>query len=159
MMTGVGAWNPILGRLSLSEIPYDNPLIAVAFAFSMLVGLTVIGSVTYFGKWGYLWREWLTSVDHKRIGIMYVIVGVVMLFRGFIDAVMMRTQQVLAAGPHSAGYLGAEHGYLPPYHYDQIYGSHGTIMLIFAATPILAGFMNYLVPLQIGARDMAFPSG
>ena len=157
MMTGVGAWNPILGRLSLSEIPYDNPLIAGAFAFSMLVGLTVIGSITYFGKWGYLWREWLTSVDHKRIGIMYVIVGVVMLFRGFIDAVMMRTQQVLAAGPHSAGYLGAEHGYLPPYHYDQIYGSHGTIMLIFAATPILAGFMNYLLPLQIGARDMAFP--
>ena len=80
-----------------------------------------------------------------------------MLFRGFVDAIMMRTQQVMAAGPDSAGYLGAEHGYLPPYHYDQVYGSHGTIMLIFAATPILAGFMNYLVPLQIGARDMAFP--
>ena len=88
---------------------------------------------------------------------MYGLVGTVMLFRGFVDAIMMRTQQVMAAGPLSHGYLGAEHGYLPPYHYDQIYGSHGTIMLIFAATPILAGFMNYLVPLQIGARDMAFP--
>ncbi len=153
-----GHWDPIFGRLSLSQIPYENAVILLAFAFAASAALAVTGLLTYYRKWGYLWREWLTSVDHKRIGIMYVIVGTVMLFRGFVDAIMMRTQQVMAAGPDSAGYLGAEHGYLPPYHYDQVYGSHGTIMLIFAATPILAGFMNYLVPLQIGARDMAFPS-
>ena len=153
-----GHWDPIFGRLSLSQIPYENAVILLAFAFAASGALAVTGLLTYYRKWGYLWREWLTSVDHKRIGIMYIIVGTVMLFRGFVDAIMMRTQQVMAAGPGSAGYLGAEHGYLPPYHYDQVYGSHGTIMLIFAATPILAGFMNYLVPLQIGARDMAFPS-
>ncbi len=152
-----GHWSPLLGRLTLSEVPYNNPVVGGAFVFAVLVALSILAAITYLRGWGYLWREWLTSVDHKRIGVMYVIVGIVMMFRGFIDAVMMRTQQVLAAGPASAGYLGAEHGYLPPYHFDQIYGSHGTIMLIFAATPILTGFMNYLLPLQIGARDMAFP--
>ncbi len=152
-----GHWDWLFGRLTLDQIPYENPVILTAFAFAATLGLATLGSVTYYAKWGYLWREWLTTVDHKRIGIMYVIVGTVMLFRGFVDAIMMRTQQVMAVGPNSPGILGAEHGYLPPYHYDQVYGSHGTIMLIFAATPILAGFMNYLVPLQIGARDMAFP--
>ncbi len=157
MIHGPGAWSPLLGRLTLSEIPYDNVVVLSAFVFAALLAIAILGVITYFGKWGYLWREWFTTIDHKRIGIMYIIVGVVMLFRGFVDAIMMRTQQVMAAGPQSVGYLGAEHGYLPPYHYDQVYGSHGTIMLIFAATPILAGFMNYLLPLQIGARDMAFP--
>ncbi len=157
MIHGPGPWSALLGRLTLAEIPYDNVVVLGAFVFAASLGIAILGLITYFGKWGYLWREWLTTVDHKRIGVMYIIVGVVMLFRGFADAIMMRTQQVLAAGPHSAGYLGAAHGYLPPYHYDQVYGSHGTIMLIFAATPILAGFMNYLLPLQIGARDMAFP--
>ena len=152
-----GPWSPLFGRLTLSEIPFDSPVVFAAFFFAATLAVVVLFCLTYFKFWGVLWRDWLTSVDHKRIGIMYVIVGVVMLFRGFIDAVMMRTQQVMAAGPNSPGYIGAAHGYLPPYHYDQIYGSHGTIMLIFAATPILAGFMNYLLPLQIGARDMAFP--
>ena len=152
-----GHWSPLLGRLTLSEIPFNNLIVGSAFVFAALLAVIILAAITYFRGWGYLWREWLTSVDHKRIGVMYVIVGIVMLFRGFVDAIMMRTQQVLAAGPLSAGYMGAEHGYLPPYHYDQIYGSHGTIMLIFAATPILTGFMNYLIPLQIGARDMAFP--
>ena len=152
-----GPWNWWVGRLTWSQVPIDNAVVMFAFAFSVVVALTIVGSITYYRWWGTLWRDWLTSVDHKRIGIMYIIVGLVMLFRGFVDAIMMRTQQVMAAGPHSPGYLGAEHGYLPPFHYDQIYGSHGTIMLILAATPILAGFMNYLVPLQIGARDMAFP--
>ena len=152
-----GHWDPIFGRLAWSQLPYNDPIVLGAFVFSVLVALCVLFALTYLKKWGYLWGEWLTSVDHKKIGIMYMIVGFVMLFRGFIDALMMRTQQVMAAGPHSPGILGAEHGYLPPYHYDQVYSSHGTIMLIFAATPILAGFMNFLVPLQIGARDMAFP--
>ena len=152
-----GPWNWMYGRLTLSQVPYDNPIVGSAFLFTAAGGLVIFGLLTYYRKWGYLWREWLTTVDHKRIGIMYAILGTVMLFRGFVDAIMMRTQQVLAAGPNSPGFMGADHGYLPPYHYDQIYGSHGTIMLIFAATPILAGFMNYLIPLQIGARDMAFP--
>ena len=150
-------WDWFLGRLTLSQVPYDNLVVGTAFLFAVTLGVVILGALTYYRKWGWLYREWLTTVDHKRVGIMYIIVGTVMLFRGFVDAIMMRTQQVMAAGPLSHGYLGAEHGYLPPYHYDQIYGSHGTIMLIFAATPILAGFMNYLVPLQIGARDMAFP--
>ncbi len=157
MIHGPGPWSVLLGRLTLSEIPFDSVVVFGAFVFAVIVAVGLLATITYLGQWRYLWREWFTTVDHKKIGIMYVIVGVVMLFRGFVDAIMMRTQQVMAAGPHSAGYLGAEHGYLPPYHYDQVYGSHGTIMLIFAATPILAGFMNYLLPLQIGARDMAFP--
>ncbi len=152
-----GHWDPIFGRLQFSQLPYTDPIVLGAFVFSVGVAAAVLFALTYFRAWGPLWRDWLTTVDHKKIGIMYGIIGFVMLFRGFIDALMMRTQQVMAAGPHSAGFLGAEHGYLPPYHYDQVYSSHGTIMLIFAATPILAGFMNYLVPLQIGARDMAFP--
>ncbi len=150
-------WDPIFGRLTLSQVPYDNLVVGFAFIFSATLALLILGLLTYYRKWGYFWREWLTTIDHKRIGIMYAVVGTVMLFRGFVDAIMMRTQQAIAVGPNSPGYLGAEHGYLPPYHYDQIYGSHGTIMLIFAATPLLAGFMNFLVPLQIGARDMAFP--
>ena len=157
MIHGPGPWSVLLGRLTVSEIPFDSVVVFGAFVFAVIVAVGLLATITYLGQWRYLWREWFTTVDHKKIGIMYVIVGVVMLFRGFVDAIMMRTQQVMAAGPHSAGYLGAEHGYLPPYHYDQVYGSHGTIMLIFAATPILAGFMNYLLPLQIGARDMAFP--
>ena len=153
----IGPWTPLFGRLTSSDLPYNDPVVLAAFVFAAVVALIVLAAITYFKFWGTLWRDWLTSVDHKRIGIMYIIVGAVMLFRGFADAFMMRLQQLLAVGPHSAGYLGAAHGYLPPYHYDQIYGSHGTIMLILAATPILTGFMNYLIPLQIGARDMAFP--
>jgi len=152
-----GHWDPFFGRLTWSELPLGDPIVLGAFVFSVLVGMSLLGAATYYRAWGTIWRNWITTVDHKRIGIMYGGVGLVMLFRGFIDALMMRTQQVIAAGPASPGYLGADHGYLPPYHYDQIYSSHGTIMLIFAATPILSAFFNYLVPLQIGARDMAFP--
>ena len=157
MMVNVqGPWSPLIGRLSLGAIP-DNPIIAGAFLFSAVLGVVILGYLTFGHKWGYLWREWLTTVDHKKIGVMYILIGLVMLFRGFIDAVMMRTQQVLADGPHSPGFLGAAHGYLLPYHFDQIYSAHGTIMILFAATPILVGLMNIIVPLQIGARDMAFP--
>jgi len=97
----------------------------------------------------YLWREWITSVDHKRIGIMYCLLGLVMLLRGFLDAVMMRSQQALAF--HGAGYL-------PPEHYDQIFSAHGTIMIFFVAMPLVIGLMNFAVPLQLGVRDVAFPT-
>ncbi|MHB8550397.1 MAG: cbb3-type cytochrome c oxidase subunit I [Acidiferrobacterales bacterium] len=152
-----GPWTPIVGRLTLSQIPYDNPIIVGAFLFSALAAVALAGGITYNGKWGYLWHNWLTSVDHKKIGIMYILVGLVMMFRGFIDAVLIRTQQAMAIGPGSAGHLGALHGYMPPYHFDQVYSAHGAIMLLFAVTPILVGLMNIIVPLQIGARDMAYP--
>ena len=96
-----------------------------------------------------MWSEWLTTVDHKKIGVMYIIVAMVMLLRGFADAIMMRTQLAAATG-------GSE-GYLPPEHYDQIFTAHGVIMIIFMAMPFFTGLMNLAVPLQIGARDVAFP--
>ncbi|KFN21188.1 cytochrome o ubiquinol oxidase subunit I [Aeromonas bestiarum] len=121
----------------------------VTIAAILLGGLAIAGLITYFGKWQYLWQEWFTSVDHKRLGIMYLILGMVMLLRGFADAVMMRTQQVMASA-------GGE-GILPPHHYDQIFTAHGVIMIFFVAMPLVIGLMNIVVPLQIGARDVAFP--
>lgn len=152
-----GPWNPLIGRLSLYQIPYSNPLVVGAFVFVVVIAAGLLVLLTRWHKWGYLWSEWLTTVDHKRIGVMYTVLGLVMFFRGFIDAVMMRTQQLMAVGPKSAGYLGALHGYMPPFHFGQIYSAHGTIMILFAVTPILFGLMNVIVPLQVGARDMAFP--
>ncbi len=152
-----GAWSPLFGRLTLAAIPYSNPIIIFAFAFTALAGLAVVIPVLYYRKVGYIFREWICSVDHKKIGVMYIILGLVMMFRGFVDGMMIRTQQVTADGPNSAGYLEAQHGYLPPSHFDQIYSSHGTLMILFAVTPILTGLGNVIVPLQIGARDMAFP--
>jgi cytochrome o ubiquinol oxidase subunit I len=152
-----GPYSPLLGRLSLAAIPYDNPILVVTFVLVAVIGLVAVGAAVYFGKVGYIWREWITTVDHKKIGVMYCLLGLVMLLRGFFDGAMMRTQQVLADGPNSAGYMGATHGYLPPHHFDQIYTAHGTLMLFFAATPLVAGLGNIIVPLQIGARDMAFP--
>ena len=111
--------------------------------------IAVLGGITYFKQWGYLYREWLTSVDHKNIGVMYIILALVMLLRGFADALMMRTQQALAAG--------GSQGFLPPEHYDQIFTAHGVIMIFFMAMPFMIGLMNVVVPLQIGARDVAFP--
>ena len=139
----------MFGKLTLEAIPYHEPIIMVTIAGIILGGLAVAGLITYFGKWQYLWKEWLTSVDHKRLGIMYLILGMVMLLRGFADAVMMRTQQVMASA-------GGE-GILPPHHYDQIFTAHGVIMIFFVAMPLVIGLMNIVVPLQIGARDVAFP--
>ncbi|MHB1531338.1 cbb3-type cytochrome c oxidase subunit I [Acidithiobacillus sp.] len=152
-----GPWSPLLGRLSLQQIPYNNPILIGTFLLVVVLGIVVLMATTYYAKWGYVWREWLTTVDHKKIGIMYCLVGLVMLLRGFVDALMMRTQQAMAVGPDSPGYLGALHGYLPPFHYGQIYTAHGLIMVVFAATPLLVGLMNIIVPLQVGARDMAYP--
>jgi len=152
-----GAWSPLFGRLTLSSIPYSNPIIIFAFAFTAIAGVAVVAPVLYYRKVGYIFREWLCSVDHKKIGVMYIILGLVMMFRGFVDGMMIRTQQVTADGPNSPGFLEAQHGYLPPSHFDQIYSSHGTLMILFAVTPILTGLGNVIVPLQIGARDMAFP--
>ncbi|ABO90963.1 cytochrome o ubiquinol oxidase subunit I [Aeromonas salmonicida subsp. salmonicida] len=139
----------MFGKLTLDAIPYHEPIIMVTVAGIILGGLGIAGLITYFGKWQYLWKEWFTSVDHKRLGVMYLILGMIMLLRGFADAVMMRTQQVMA----SAG----GDGILPPHHYDQIFTAHGVIMIFFVAMPLVIGLMNIVVPLQLGARDVAFP--
>ncbi|QXH50702.1 cytochrome o ubiquinol oxidase subunit I [Pseudomonas fakonensis] len=139
----------MFGKLTLEAIPYHEPIVMVTLAMIALGGIAVVGLITYFRKWTYLWTEWLTTVDHKKIGVMYIIVAMVMLLRGFADAIMMRTQLAAATG-------GSE-GYLPPEHYDQIFTAHGVIMIIFMAMPFFTGLMNLAVPLQIGARDVAFP--
>ncbi|SHE38789.1 cytochrome bo3 quinol oxidase subunit 1 apoprotein [Modicisalibacter ilicicola DSM 19980] len=139
----------MFGKLGLEAIPYHDPIIMIVAVAIAIGGLIVVGALTYFRKWTYLWKEWITSVDHKKLGIMYFVVALVMLIRGFADAIMMRTQQAMAAG-------GAA-GYLPPEHYDQIFTAHGVIMIFFVAMPMVIGLMNLVVPLQIGARDVAFP--
>ncbi len=138
----------LFGKLTLEAIPYHEPIIVGAVGMMVLGGLGILALLTYFGKWKYLWNEWITSVDHKRIGVMYVLVALVMLLRGFADAMMMRTQLALA---HNSP------GILPPEHYDQIFTAHGVIMIFFVAMPFMTGLVNLVVPLQIGARDVAFP--
>jgi cytochrome o ubiquinol oxidase subunit 1 len=139
----------MLGKLDWHAIPFDQP-IPMAASLLIIIGVFgVLGLVTFKGWWPYLWREWLTTVDHKRIGVMYVLLALVLLLRGFIDALMMRSQLAIAAG-------GAQ-GYLPPEHYDQIFSAHGTIMIFFMAMPFMIGLMNFVVPLQLGVRDVAFP--
>lgn len=139
----------LFGNLTLSAIPLHQPIIMGASILMSVVALLVVGSLFYFRKWKWLWNEWITTVDHKKIGIMYTILAFVMLFRGFVDAVMMRLQQLMA--------VGNSMGYLPPEHYNQIFTAHGVIMIFFVAMPFMFGLMNMAVPLQIGARDVAFP--
>jgi cytochrome o ubiquinol oxidase subunit 1 len=139
----------IFGKLSISEIPFDQPLTMGAVGGALFLGMIILGMITYYRKWPYLWKEWLTSVDHKKIGIMYIILALIMLLRGFADALMMRSQQAIAAGNSL--------GYLTPDHFNQVFSAHGTIMILFMAMPFLTGLMNIVVPQQIGARDVAFP--
>ena len=139
----------MFGRLSLDAIPLHEPIIMGTLAMVMLGGAALLGAITYYGKWTYLWKEWICSVDHKRVGVMYIVMALIMLLRGFADAIMMRAQQAIAVGDAA--------GYLPPHHYDQIFTAHGVIMIFFVATPFILGLMNVIVPLQIGARDVAFP--
>ncbi|PYE33620.1 cytochrome bo3 quinol oxidase subunit 1 apoprotein [Rhizobium sp. PP-F2F-G38] len=139
----------VFGRLTLEAFPYHEPILVLTFIGVVLGGIAVVAALTYFKLWGYLWNEWLTSVDHKKIGIMYVILALIMLLRGFADALMMRTQQAIA--------FNGNEGFLPPHHYDQVFTAHGVIMIFFMAMPFVTGLMNFVVPLQIGARDVSFP--
>jgi len=139
----------MFGKLSLAVIPVDNPIIMGAVGGTILLAIVILALITYYRKWTYLWKEWLTSLDHKRIGIMYIVLALIMLLRGFSDAILMRSQQALASG--------LSQGFLPPGHFDQIFSAHGTIMIVFMAMPFLAGLINIVVPQQIGARDVAFP--
>jgi cytochrome o ubiquinol oxidase subunit 1 len=139
----------MLGKLSWAALPLDQPipLVAGCLAFGIVGGLVVY--VVLKGWTPYLWREWITSVDHKHIGVMYVFLAMVMLLRGFTDAIMMRSQQALAFQAP---------GYLPPEHYDQVFSAHGTLMILFVAMPFMIGLINIVVPLQLGVRDVAFPT-
>ena len=139
----------MLGKLTWAAIPLDQPIPLAAAALVGVVLLGVFGWVVVKGYLPYLWREWITSVDHKRIGVMYCLLALVMLLRGFTDAIMMRSQQALAF---------QSPGYLPPEHYDQIFSAHGTMMIFFVAMPFVIGLMNFAVPLQLGIRDVAFPT-
>ncbi len=139
----------MLGKLSWDAIPWDQPIPLAAAASVIVTIVAVLAIIVAKGWLPTLWNEWITSVDHKRIGVMYFILGLVMLLRGFTDAIMMRSQQAIAAG-------GAQ-GYLPPEHFDQIFSAHGTIMIFFVAMPFMIGLMNFVAPLQLGIRDVAFP--
>ena len=141
--------HPVFGRLGLHALPLHEPILVATFIAVALGGLFVLFLITKFRLWGTLWRDWITSIDHKKIGIMYMILGIVMLLRGFADALMMRAHQAMAFGENA--------GFLPPHHYDQVFTAHGVIMIFFVAMPFVTGLMNYVVPLQIGARDVAFP--
>src|SRR6516164_6648640 len=140
----------LLGKLDWNAIPFDQPIVMGAGGGVILGIGSVLLWVLLKGYLPYLWREWITSVDHKRIGVMYLVLALLMLLRGFSDAIMMRSQQAIAAG-------GAQ-GYLPPEHFDQIFSAHGTIMIFFVAMPFVIGLMNFAVPLQLGIRDVAFPT-
>jgi cytochrome o ubiquinol oxidase subunit 1 len=139
----------MFGKLSWAAIPIDQPIPLVTGAVVLVAILAILAWVVISGHLPYLWREWITSVDHKRIGIMYALLAMVMLLRGFSDAIMMRAQQAMAY--HSDGYL-------PPEHFNQIFSAHGTIMIFFVAMPFVIGLMNLVVPLQLGIRDVAFPT-
>src|SRR3954468_13417988 len=139
----------MFGKLTWDAIPWDQPIPLIAASVVALALVGLFAWVVAKGHLPYVWREWITSVDHKRIGVMYIVLALLMLFRGFIDAAMMRSQQAIA-------FQGA--GYLPPEHYNQIFSAHGTIMIFFAAMPFVIGLINFAVPLQLGIRDVAFPT-
>lgn len=139
----------LFGKLTLDSVPWHSAIIMWAGAFMVLVGFAIVAAITYYGKWLYIWKEWITTVDHKKIGIMYLLLSGIMILRGFSDAILMRSQQAIAAG----GNLG----YLPPEHYDQIFSAHGVIMIFFVAMPMMFALLNIVIPLQIGARDVAYP--
>ena len=138
----------MLGRLTIDSLPFYSGIALTGALVTVGGAIAIAGLITWYGNWRVLWSDWLTSVDHKRIGIMYIVLALVMLVRGFVDAFMMRSQQALAYNSP---------GYLPPGHFDQIFSAHGTIMIFFVAMPFLTGLINVVVPQQIGARDVSFP--
>lgn len=139
--------NFFFGTLTLDSLPHR--WYTIGATVSMMIMMAVAAAfLTKTKRWGWLWHEWLTSTDPKKIGTMYIIFAVLMFFRGLIDVGMIWLQQAMAAD--SPGYLGADH-------FQQIFTSHGDIMVFFVTMGIFFGIMNWIVPLQIGARDLAFP--
>ncbi|MBW4047628.1 MAG: cytochrome ubiquinol oxidase subunit I [Proteobacteria bacterium] len=148
MIATHGLWFLLMGDLSVKALPFYSAIAATGASVVVLGALVTFGLITWRGKWAYLWTEWFTSLDHKRIGIMYVVLALVMLCRGLIEGVMMRLQQADAVN---------QPGFLPPEHFAQLFSTHGTIMIFFVGMPFLTGLINFVVPLQIGARDVSFP--
>ena len=140
----------MLGKLGWDAIPFHDPIPLITSAVVIVAMAGIAIWVWRKGWWPYVWNQYITSTDHKKIGIMYIVLGLLMLVRGFADAIMMRLQQSMA--------IGASQGYLPPEHYNQIFSAHGTIMIFFVAMPLVIGFMNFVIPLQLGVRDVAFPT-
>jgi cytochrome o ubiquinol oxidase subunit 1 len=138
----------MLGRLTIDALPLYSWVAMGGAAVTVGGGIAAFLLITYLRAWKVLWTDWLKSVDHKKIGIMYVVLALIMLVRGFVDALMMRAQQAISLN---------NEGYLPPEHFEQIFSSHGTIMIFFVAMPFLTGLINLIVPQQIGARDVSFP--
>ncbi|AJC50606.1 cytochrome o ubiquinol oxidase subunit I [Coxiella endosymbiont of Amblyomma americanum] len=138
-----------LGTLTLDAVPIHTPIIVGAIIFMAIFFFGIVAFITFTKKWAYIWRQWIVSVDHKKIGVMYALLAGVMLLRGFSDVILMRSQQAIAAGTNV--------GFLSPEHYDQIFTAHGVIMIFFVAMPLVFSLANIVLPLQIGARDVAFP--
>jgi cytochrome o ubiquinol oxidase subunit 1 len=145
MLTNLLNYSKYFTHIGLS----GNPIILGAQLSMIGACILIAGLLTYFKRWKWLWKEWLTTVDPKKIGVMYILVAVVMLLRGAADAAMVRAQQVLS--------VGASHGFLTSDHFQQIFTSHGTIMIFFVAMGLMFGLINLILPLQIGSRDVAFP--
>ncbi|VFP83779.1 cytochrome o ubiquinol oxidase subunit I [Buchnera aphidicola] len=140
----------MFGKLTFNAIPFHEPIIMITYIVIILFSLTICLYITYLKKWNYLWNNWFTSVDHKKIAVMYFILSFIMFLRGFSDAIIMRLQQFFSSLPSHVNIL-------PANHYDQVFTAHGVIMIFFVAMPLVIGLMNFVVPLQIGARDLAFP--
>jgi cytochrome o ubiquinol oxidase subunit 1 len=141
-------YSDFFGRLTLDAFKHD--LIEASVGISIiLLSFVLAALLTYYKKWGWLWTEWLTTLDHKKIGVMYLVLSTLMLFKGVVDAGMMRAQQVLS--------VGDSFGYLSTSHYQQLFTAHGTTMIFFVGMGAIFGIINILLPLQIGARDVAFP--
>jgi cytochrome o ubiquinol oxidase subunit 1 len=138
----------MFGKLTLEAFKHEA---SQNFAVIMMVltGLGIIGLIFYLKRWKWLWREWLTTVDPKRIGIMYIFVALVMFMKGFADALMMRLQQAFS--------VGDSHGFISSTHFQEVFSAHGTTMIFFVGMGAIFGLMNLIVPLQIGARDVAYP--
>ncbi len=141
-------YSDLFGRLTWDAFKHDA--IEASVGVSIVLGsILLAAALTYYKKWTWLWTEWLTSVDHKKIGVMYLIVTALMLFKGIVDAGMMRAQQMVS--------VGESFGYLTSSHYQQLFTAHGSTMIFFVAMGAVAALINFIVPLQIGARDVAFP--
>src|SRR3546814_12011812 len=125
---------PLLGKLSLDALPLHEPILVITFIVVAIGGLAVLWAITRYRLWGYLWTEWFTTVDHKRIGIMYMILGLIMFLRGFSDAIMIRLQQAMA--------FGGSQGYLTAHHFDQVFTHPGILIIFFAPIPLLHGLLN-----------------
>ena len=140
----------IFGKLSLDVFPKDALTLYLGGGLLFSGFIAIVGSLTYFKKWRYLWEEWVCTVDHKKIGIMYIVVAFVMFFRALVQAMIMRSQQAIAVGPGHTGFM-------TPELYNQFFSEHGVIMIFFVAMPLIFGLINLVLPLQIGARDVAYP--